>query len=315
MFGCVLLWTPIQVLLRILRRPYALWRQKTPLTNGLMQEAKSHCRTIGEAWLKLGWKSIPWVHWTVAHCGAVLQKYRNLYVFNNIPAEHRHKLFNLRDATDFADKWSTLLADLKHVAPADRRFQRTIEAAQFDISTSMWFLTDPKYHVRLVNGPRNLFPNTMFGGVLLWTPIQVLLRILRRPYALWRQKTPLTNGLMQEAKSHCRTIGEAWLKLGWKSTPWVHWTVAHCGAVLQKYRNLYVFNNIPAEHRHKLFNLAVKNSMCGRCLRRPRVSRRGLTHVLNLETLDVGLRHRAARQRLALGKATRDRRKRHCMYA
>ena len=56
-----------------------------------------------------------------------------------------------RDATDFADKWSTLLADIKHVAPADRRFQRTIEAAQFDISTSMWFLTDPKYHVRLVN--------------------------------------------------------------------------------------------------------------------------------------------------------------------
>ena len=33
------------------------------------------------------------------------------------------------------------------------------------------------------------------------------------------------------------------------------------------------------------------------------VSRRGLTHVLNMETLDVGLRHRAARQRLALGEA------------
>ena len=65
----------------------------------------------------------------------------------------------------------------------------------------------------------------------------------------------------------------------------------------------------------KPFKLAVKNSMRGRCLRRPRVSRRGLAHVLNMETLDVGLRHLAARQRLALGEATRDRRKRRCMYA
>ena len=193
--------------------------------------------------------------------------------------------------------------------------QRTTKAGQFDISTSMLFLTDPKYHVRIVHGLKNYFPNTMFGGVLLWTLIEVMLRNMRSLYALWRQKTPLTNGRVQEAKTHCRKIGEAWLPLGWKSTPWVHWTMAHCGAVLQKYRNLYVFSSIPAEHRHKPFKLAVKNSMRGWCLRRPRVSRRGLTHVLNMETLDVGLRYRAARQRLALGEATRERRKRHCMYA
>ena len=66
---------------------------------------------------------------------------------------------------------------------------------------------------------------------------------------------------------------------------------------------------------YKAFKLAVKNSMRGRCLRRPRVSRRGLTHVLNMETLDVELRHGAAPHRLALGEATKDRRKRHCMYA
>ena len=35
----------------------------------------------------------------------------------------------------------------------------------------------------------------------------------------------------------------------------------------------------------------------------------------SMETLDVGLRHRAARQRLALGQATKDRRKRHCMFS
>ena len=143
-----------------------------------------------------------------------------------------------RIASELADIWSDI-ADVKHVAPTDRLFQKTTKAGQFDISTSMLFLTDPKYHVRIVHGLRNRFPNTMFGGVLLWTLIEVLLRNMRSLYALWRQKTPLTNGQVQEAKTNCRKIGEAWLRMGWKSTPWVHWTVAHCGAVLQKYRNLW----------------------------------------------------------------------------
>ena len=186
-----------------------------------------------------------------------------------------------RIASDFAEIWSTLFADVKHVAPADRLSQRTTEAGQLDIGTSMLFLTDPKNHIRIVHGLRNHFPNTMFGGVLLWTLIEVLL--------LWRQKTPLTNCQVQEAKTHCLKIGEAWLQLGWKSTPWVHWTVAHCGTVLQKYCNLYLFSSIPAERRHTAFKLAVKSSMRGCCFPRPYVSRRGLTHLLNMETLILGL--------------------------
>ena len=82
----------------------------------------------------------------------------------------------------------------------------------------------------------------------------------------------------------------------------MHCTVAHCGAVLQKYRNLYVFNSIPTEHRHKPFKLDVQNSMHGWCLRRPRVSPRDLTHVLNVETLDVGLRHQAPGKGLPLAR-------------
>ena len=65
------------------------------------------------------------------------------------------------------------------MAPADRLFQKTTKAGQFDISTSMLFLTDPKYHVRIVHGLKNHFPITMFGGVLLWTLIEVLLQNMR----------------------------------------------------------------------------------------------------------------------------------------
>ena len=74
-----------------------------------------------------------------------------------------------RIATEFADMRSTLLADVKHVAPADRPFQRTTKAGHFDISTSMLFLTDPKYHVRIVNGPRNHFSSRMIGAPLVDT--------------------------------------------------------------------------------------------------------------------------------------------------
>ena len=82
----------------------------------------------------------------------------------------------------------------------------------------MLFLTEPKYHRGIVHGLRNHFLNTTLGGVLLWTLLEVLLRNMRSLYALWSQKTPLTNGLVQEAKTHCRKIGEAWLRLGCKST-------------------------------------------------------------------------------------------------
>ena len=83
-----------------------------------------------------------------------------------------------RIASEFANIWSTLLADVKHVALADRLFQKTTKAGQLDTSTCMLFLTDPKYHVGIVNGLTNLFPNTMFGGVLLWTLTEVLLRYM-----------------------------------------------------------------------------------------------------------------------------------------
>ena len=82
-------------------------------------------------------------------------------------------------ASDFAYTWSTLLVDVKHVAPADRRFKKTTNAQPFDISPSMFFLVDLKFHVRIVNGLKNYFPNTMFGGVLLWTLIEVLLCNMR----------------------------------------------------------------------------------------------------------------------------------------
>ena len=135
-------------------------------------------------------------------------------------------------ASEFADIWYTLLAAVKRVAPAHRLSQKTTKARQFDISTSMLFLPVPKYKFRIVHGLMNHFPNAMFRGVLLLTLIEVLLRNMRSRYAFQAQKTPLTNGQVQQAKTHCRKIGGAQLRLGCNSVLWVDWTVAHCEAAL-----------------------------------------------------------------------------------
>ena len=75
-----------------------------------------------------------------------------------------------RIATRFADIWSTLLAEVRHVAPTNGLCQRTTKGGQFDISTSMLFVIDPKYHVQIVNGLKNHLWNTMFGYAMVTTP-------------------------------------------------------------------------------------------------------------------------------------------------
>ena len=95
------------------------------------------------------------------------------------------------------------MADVKHVAPSKQLFRRTTQAGHFNTGPSVLFFTDPKYHVRMVNGRRKHFSNTTFGCVLLWTLMQLMLRNMRSLYALWRGKTVLTNGQMQDSKSHC----------------------------------------------------------------------------------------------------------------
>ena len=56
--------------------------------------------------------------------------------------------------------------------------------------------------------------------------------------------------------------------MGWVSSRWVHWVVAHSAALLKRYGTLYIFCNIPCEHCHKPFEVVVKNSFRGWCLLR-----------------------------------------------
>ena len=61
---------------------------------------------------------------------------------------------------------------------------------------------------------KTIFLTPCLVDVLLWTLIEVLLRNIGNLYGLWLHKTPLTNGQVQEAKSHCRKVNGTWRKLG-----------------------------------------------------------------------------------------------------
>ena len=60
------------------------------------------------------------------------------------------------------------------------------------------------------------------------------------------------------------------------------------------YKSLYMFSSIPIEYRYHTFKVWLKNSMRGWCLKRTRVTRCGMAHVVNTDALLVGVQMRKA---------------------
>ena len=61
------------------------------------------------------------------------------------------------------------------------------------------------------------------------------------------------------------------------------------------YKSLPMFSSIPIENRNQAFKIRLKNSMRGWCLKRPRVTRHGMAHVVNTDALSVHLQMRKAK--------------------
>ena len=125
--------------------------------------------------------------------------------------------------------------------------------------------------------------------------IKLLLRSFARMYSLWREKEYLTPTQVAQAQAHARQFGECWSAFGWKPTPWAHWAACHSGKILGMYRSLYLFSSIPIEYGNRTFKVRLKNSMRGWCLKKPRVTRRGMAQVVNTDALAVGVQLRKAK--------------------
>ena len=94
----------------------------------------------------------------------------------------------------------------------------------------------------------------------------------------------------------CDRLGEAWGKLQWGVTLWVHWAVVHSAHFARLFGSVFIFRSIPTEFRNQPFKRHLKNSMHRWCLRWPRITRLGMRHVVHTDALNVGLQLCAARQ-------------------
>ena len=69
-------------------------------------------------------------------------------------------------------------------------------------------------------------------------------------------------------------------------------------------------SSIPIEYRNRTFKVRLKNNMRGWCLKKPRVTRRGMAHVVNTDELAVGVQLRKAKG--GQGEALLARKRRRC---
>ena len=70
---------------------------------------------------------------------------------------------------------------------------------------------------------------------------------------------------------------------------------------------MHIFSSVPTNHRNSKFKVRIENSMRGWSLRNLRLFKRAMCHVVNMETLDVGLLMHKASKGEALALVTRKR--------
>ena len=213
------------------------------------------------------------------------------------------------------DIWDDLQDDAKRILVAHRLSQRRTKEGQFDLSTSKLFLQKRAYATRLVAALRQHFPMRPAGGGICLGCCGCVAAQFHKP--LWFvEGVCATSGCTNPCCSgtHCQywgVLGED--GVGVLPSGALGGSALRCPAQ-EVWDIVHIVSSIPSEHHHRPFKVVVKNSFQGWCLQRPRVSRRGLGHVMGMEAFDIGLRRQAARDNLEWREAMRDRRKWHCRF-
>ena len=130
------------------------------------------------------------------------------------------------------------------------------------------------------------------GGrhTLVIAVLRILFRTLRTVYAAWHQKTYLTDSDVDAYAKSVVQIQQCWHAFKWKPSVWLHWLVAHSTYFIRVHRSMYLFSSIPSEHKHQSFKRDIRHSFQGWKLVNPRMSIRGLRHVVELDGIDQTIR-------------------------
>ena len=183
-------------------------------------------------------------------------------------------------------------ASLAKHAQADRVALRPTKKDAFNLTSARVFLDDTQYQHRVVDLLKEYYPDRRGpnGAIKVYTVVQTILLALTHLHTLWRKKAYLSDVEVEEAERWANKLGECWKLMGWKATVWVHGTVCHSGWFVRNYRTMYFFSSLQTERRNSAYKLHIQNSFRGSSVKNPRVSVRGMRHLLNLYGLDVGLK-------------------------
>ena len=191
---------------------------------------------------------------------------------------------------------------------AQRLAPRPTTLGTLDLTASRLLLEDIPLQDQLVALVQQKFPNTQIAfpggrGILVHAVLRTLLRGFRTLHQFWHQPADLSEAQLQDYERALGTCRQCWQALQWRPTVWVHWVMAHSLFFLRTFGNLAMFSSMPTERRHQQFKRDLRHSFHGWKLVNPRSGTSALTHVLEMDALDKGLRlhgpDAGKRQRLA----------------
>ena len=181
-----------------------------------------------------------------------------------------------------------------HISSETRDAPRPTKDGDFDLAGGRWFAGDQTKHAKLVQliqwhvGPHERVA-VAGTSIPLHAVIHRMLLSLWYMEKYWSNKIGLTNKVLE---SYRRVVGQFaidWRALQWHPTVWVHWTCVHSRWFAAEYHNFYIFSGIPTERRNVESKIDIRHSFSGYEISRPYFSARALSHVLELDALDVGL--------------------------
>ena len=176
---------------------------------------------------------------------------------------------------------SELMQASQNIPQADRVALRPTKKDAFDPTSAGVFLDDTKYQRTVVELLKGYYPNGK-GAIKVYSVVHTMLLALTHPHTLWRKKVYLSDVEVEEAEIRAKKLGQCWKLMGSKATVWVHWAVCHSGWFVWKYRTMCFFSSVPTERRNLAYKVHIQNSFRGWSVKIPRVSVRGMRHLLNM---------------------------------
>ena len=188
--------------------------------------------------------------------------------------------------------WSQLMQEAANVPLNERIALRPQKKDTFDLMSARLLIENMEYQRKVVELLKEFYPNRSVENknLRVYTVVFSMLNGVLQLHTVWRQKTWLSDEEVSQAEQAAKELGHCWNLMGWKPTLWVHWTDAHSIWFLRKYGTMYMFSSVPTERRNSPFQTFLQS--CFRCwsVRNPRMSTRGMAHILEMHALDEGLK-------------------------